>query len=712
MRVAWGKRQKIVASVMAIGALLLGGILWVTFAPVNNPQAPDGPTEACVGFTNAKLDQHFAGNNQGMDGLSWDTAYVFKDLIVEKHGWSFYYTNRFVIISNCTFSHVVDHGLEFDHAQHVRVQRSTFLNATTGISLGNVNDILIANTSFTGNGKALRVDGASFTSITNNTFAGNTLAIKCLPFTSNVTFLGNHFTGNTITAEEAPGCANHWFQGGIGNYYADYFTLFPQATLDGDNPALAGLCDPSDGQVFVGSAGYPVSNRSTDQCPLVFVPITPPGVTVISPLPGMVIGNASGGFEVSIAGRYVVAAWYTLGGCPNNYSLGISLPIKGSAVATGTINQTAWEAAPDGDVPLTFHARSITGATGVATVTITRDTLPPVISITSPTNASAHRLPPSYSLAITELHVAALSCSVSGLSLPVAQNGTIPAAGWDAAPQGTVAIQFTVIDAGNNLATAGVMVYKDGLCPIITFTGISQHQPVGPTPPVISLSVIDNFTSVASDAYYCVGNDPFHNPLALSGGIGGSKIVTFAVNASEWLSLPEGHVSIVVTCADTLGNVGSEDLVLELDRSAPVIHVLAPLSEMAVGETPGYFALLVNDSHPTGDIWWSFDGGATQHPVTTWTGAGWAGYFTPEEWGRHFLAGEILRISFFARDALGNVGRTDITVRCVASNPARDPLAAFLYEPATWMLAAIVVLLGVLVHAHHDQTKKLEARLH
>ncbi len=711
MRAAWCRRQKIIASVMAIGVILLGAGLGVVFAPPATPLAPTMPSDARVGYTNAKLDQHFAGNPAGMDGLSWEHAYVFEGLVVERHGWSFTYTSRYVIIRNSTFRHLVDHGLEFDHVQHVRIEASTFLNGTTGISLEDSADITITNTSFVANGKALRVDGGANCRVENNSFAGNAVAIKAMPFTSGVLLRFNQFTGNGVVAEETSSVNNEWFQGGLGNYYGDYFARFPQATLDGCNPALAGLCDPAVGRVYVGSTWYPVSNRSTDRCPLVRVPMTPPAIEVTTPLPGAVVGNASAAYEVSITGTYVVAAWYTVGASPVNNSLGVTLPIRVSAIASSIINQTAWDAETDGEVTITFRARSITGTIGSSAITVHRDTAPPIVSITSPSNASAHRLPPAYLLDIVELHLASITCTIAGMSFPVLSSGAVPAAGWEAAPQGAVSIQYTVIDGGNNGASAEVMVFKDDAAPSITFTNMVQNTTVGASPPVIGISVIDAFAGVSPGAYYTVGSDPFQNPLTLSGGLNGTKVVTFAANISAWNGLTEGRVALRVTCVDELANVATEVLWLELDRTAPIIQVLAPLGDYTVGTTPGYFALLVEDDH-LGNIWWSLDGGATTYPVTTWTGAGWAGYFTASEWAAHFVPGGSLVVSFFANDTLGNVGRTDVVVRCAESRAgAAGPLADFLEEPSTWLLLGIIGMLGVLAHAHYHQTRRLEARL-
>ncbi len=712
MRLALGKKQKISLSVIAAGVVISCIILSSVFTPPGGELvSPELPVGACEGFTDAKLDARFAGNAAGMDGSSWATAYVFEGLVVEQHGWTFVHTTRYVIISGCTFRHLVDHGVELDHAKHVRVNGSTFWNGTLGISLEEPSDVLVANSSFRGNRKAVCIDGGSECTITNNTFSNNGVAIKSMPFTSGATITLNHFTGNLAVAEEPASVDNFWSQGGLGNYYPDYFTKYPSATLGAGNPQLDGLCDPAAGKVYIGMEWYAVANQSWDCYPLVFVPAAPPSISATTPASGAIIGNSSASFAIILNGTYIVAAWYRVGQGLANYTIAGPMPVKGiSAPITGTINQSAWDLEQDGEVAITFFARSITGAEGSTGILVTRDTTAPAVNVTSPGNATSHRLSPSYSLSITELHVASITSTVAGMTSPIPASGTIPATSWDAAPQGEVLVQFCVTDGAGNLAKRAIVVFKDTSGPTITFTNIAQHALAGATPPVIAVSAVDARVGVVSGAFYVVGESPTQYPLELSDGANGTKVLTFAVDGAAWMSVPEGNMTITVACADALGNLASGTLWLERDLSAPVIQVLAPLTGYTVGNTAGYFALLIDDPH-LGGIWWSLDGGATRYPVTEWTGAAWAGFFAGDEWARHFNPGGSMTVTFFANDTLGNVARADITVQCEASPVARSPLGDFMGDPVNWLLLGVVAMLGLLVHAHYRQDKNVGGRL-
>ena len=97
-----------------------------------------------------------------------------------------------------------------------------------------------------------------------------------------------------------------------------------------------------------------------------------PYITIISPIQDEIFGRTSPEFNISIIEENLVSTWYTLEGLTGNFSF---------TSLTGSINQDAWDDAPEGEITITFHALDGTGNLGTENVMVTKN-IPsvPVIS--------------------------------------------------------------------------------------------------------------------------------------------------------------------------------------------------------------------------------------------------------------------------------------------------------------------------------------------
>lgn len=89
-----------------------------------------------------------------------------------------------------------------------------------------------------------------------------------------------------------------------------------------------------------------------------------PEITINSPSYSQVIGSIAPSYDLSITGSYD-SIWYTLDDGATNHTVG-SL--------TGTINQAAWSAMPDGIITIIFYADNLAVMEGSAQVQVIKDT--------------------------------------------------------------------------------------------------------------------------------------------------------------------------------------------------------------------------------------------------------------------------------------------------------------------------------------------------
>ena len=93
---------------------------------------------------------------------------------------------------------------------------------------------------------------------------------------------------------------------------------------------------------------------------------TPPSIIIITPDSNVVFETEAPTFEISINEPYLESTWYTIdNGLTTIMFSGLS----------GTIDQNAWNNAPEGNITLRFYAKDITGNIGLAKIIIIKKSL-------------------------------------------------------------------------------------------------------------------------------------------------------------------------------------------------------------------------------------------------------------------------------------------------------------------------------------------------
>ena len=246
----------------------------------------------------------------------------------------------------------------------------------------------------------------------------------------------NFFLGNGRHAFD-DGSNNDWNSTTIGNYW-DNHTSPDLSPNDGivDNP-----------YTYIGGSAGGID----------YLPIAedgPPSITIISPSDNDLFGTNVPSFNVTITDNFLDKMWYTLDGGLHNYTF---------TESTGTIDQSAWIAMPDGVITLTFYASDIPENIASAEVNIEKETQEPTIFINSPNMDDIFDVSaPSFIVEISDDNLDSMWYSLDGgiTNFLFTTNGTINQTTWSALSEGSVTITFYANDTLANLAFESVNVVK------------------------------------------------------------------------------------------------------------------------------------------------------------------------------------------------------------------------------------------------------------
>ncbi len=276
--------------------------------------------------------------------------------------------------------------------------------------------------------------------------------------------------------------------------------------------------------------------------------IVDPVILITTPIPSQFTGGNAPTYSLSITEPNPYQVWYSLDGGITN-----STP---SGATSGTIDQTMWDATPNGTVTIIFYADDTAGNVGTNFVTIWKDIVDPVILITTPipsqfTGGNA----PTYSLSITEPNPYQVWYSLDGgitNSTPSgATSGTIDQTMWDATPNGTVTIIFYADDTAGNVGTNFVTIWKDIIAPNILINSPSDNEIFGITAPSFNISINEpNLDSV----WYTLDN-----------GITNITISEFTgmIDQGEWNKKGKSIVIITFYANDTSGIITLQSVSIE-----------------------------------------------------------------------------------------------------------------------------------------------------
>ncbi|MFX1281026.1 MAG: hypothetical protein ACFFA3_16875 [Promethearchaeota archaeon] len=288
-----------------------------------------------------------------------------------------------------------------------------------------------------------------------------------------------------------------------------------------------------------------------------------PVIAITAPVVGVYDGAPN--YDITITEANLFQYWYTLNGGSPFYITS----------ETGTINSTEWDNQPEGTVEIFFYAEDDAGHIGSDSMTVTKDTVDPVITITAP-GIGAYEEAPVYDISISEVNLYRYWYTLNtGTSIYIiSETGTINSTEWDSQPDGLVGIIFYAEDDAGNVGSNSVTVTKDTMDPILVF-----NTPVNNTywniRPRINITIFDLtkcflFYSISGYTY------PLDNNSEVQ------------LEANRWNALDQGEFHILFSCYDELDHYVELSLTLYKDTMAPLLTINTPLNNTYWNSPPSF----------------------------------------------------------------------------------------------------------------------------
>jgi len=364
-----------------------------------------------------------------------------------------------------------------------------------------------------------------------------------------------------------------------------------------------------------------------------------PSIIINSPISNELFGSLAPSFNVEVTDiNGIDTMWYTLDGGLTNFTF----------ITNGTIDQIEWNTQLNGTVTITFYANDTVGNTASNFVIIRKDIEIPDIIINSPLpNELFGSLAPNFTVEITDINgIDTMWYTLDGgiTNFTFITNGTIDQIEWNAQLNGTVTITFYANDTIGNIASDYIIIRKDIEIPDITINSPLPNELFGSLAPNFTVEITD---SNGIDAMW----------YTLDAGLTNFTLITNGtIDQIEWDAQTNGTVTITFYANDTLGNLGSNSIVIRKDvLSGPTILINTPASNSLFGYSPPDYNIELTAINGLDKMWYTLDGGLTNLTFIT------NGTIDQIEWNAQ-LNGTVT-ITFNANDTLGNVASNSIVVR-------------------------------------------------
>jgi hypothetical protein len=179
---------------------------------------------------------------------------------------------------------------------------------------------------------------------------------------------------------------------------------------------------------------------------------SPPDIIINSPISNELFGTTAPYFNVEIYDANLDSMWYTLDNGLTNTTF----------TTNGTINQSAWDALPDGNIIIKFYSNDSAGNIGFDEVSVVKDATAPTIVINSPTDGEEFgNNVPSFNIVVTDDHLDMIWYSFDGGLTTYTTNTSFNQLAWSALPEGNITITFYANDTLGNEASEYVTVVKE-----------------------------------------------------------------------------------------------------------------------------------------------------------------------------------------------------------------------------------------------------------
>jgi len=313
----------------------------------------------------------------------------------------------------------------------------------------------------------------------------------------------------------------------------------------------------------------------------------------------------------------------------------------------GSIDAADWAIMPNGTVYLILYANDSLGNIGTLSFMIYKDVIAPSIIIHSPRQNDLFGIDaPNIDLTIYDPHLQTVWYELYNETIAtglIVWTGTIDSATWDLMGNGTVTIRFTAVDSIFNIAYNNVIVRKNIYDPVITILQPDDGALVGVLPPELELYI----ASAAIDSiWYYLNNGSIKTDNTNWTGV---------IDESLWNLFGNGFVYLNFFINDTLGNLGSDIILLLKDATAPSITINSPDPFELFGTTAPELFVDFYDLNIIDRIWYQL-----YSPVTTTPIRNWGGNINQNDWD--LMPNGTITIIFFANDSVGNLRSVNISI--------------------------------------------------
>ncbi|MFX0104203.1 MAG: lamin tail domain-containing protein [Candidatus Hodarchaeota archaeon] len=365
--------------------------------------------------------------------------------------------------------------------------------------------------------------------------------------------------------------------------------------------------------------------------------ITPPDIRINKPNLYDLYGLIPPSLDVNIFDDNLDYVWYQL----TNGTVSTA-----NYTWIGSISQDLWDEMGNGTVDIIFYANDTISNFATQYITIRKDIIAPVISIDHPSNYSIFgHIPPDIIINIDDPNLDKTWYQIDNGSIitnPYIWTGLIEQIIWDEVGNGTITIIFFANDTIGNSDSNILMIRKDIIAPKITIEKPEPNSLFGTFSPIISVNFSDPHLSYM---WYQLRNGSITTINYTWTGI---------IEQSIWNLFGNGTIIIIFYANDSLGNLGSESLLIHKDIIAPKIKINYPNSYDVFGESPPDINIIFDD-YNLRNTWYQLKNGSLTTLNYTWMGT-----IEQSVWDQ--LGNGTITIIFYADDLVGNFGYVQITI--------------------------------------------------
>ncbi|MFW9770787.1 MAG: hypothetical protein ACFFEO_01270 [Candidatus Thorarchaeota archaeon] len=328
---------------------------------------------------------------------------------------------------------------------------------------------------------------------------------------------------------------------------------------------------------------------------------------------------------------------------------------------TGAIAQSLWDQMGNGLVVIQFYANDSSGNFNSNYVIVKKDSSAPDVTINSPENDQLYGyLPPVIDVdfgsdAIYEWFQLIGTVTTSNYTW----TGTISQEIWDEVGNGTVIIYIYANDSLGNLGYDSVRINKDIIEPNIIINEPAPYSLFGKIAPVFDLDIDEG--NLNQTWYQIIGTTTTNN-----------YTWTGIIAQNLWNQMDNGTVTIVFYANDTIGNFGSELIVIRKDIIAPQIIISQPDSNDLFGKSTPEVNVEFLDPN-LGSTWYQLSNGSISTNNYTWLGS-----INQIVWDQ--IGNGSVNIIFYAIDTIDNLNSTMVIVRKDIKKPSISIIQPHIYE--------------------------------